>query len=357
MYKRTLLALLSLLVLCTGILWLAAACAGPVQPRLSASAQSPKPSKTPKPTITPKQTSTPKPTIAPQPEAWPNLPPLDKDGYLAADCGQEEFFHADEANGLWLYISKDLQVQIQRYSDPNKPLIWYESVIRCRGDQCLDGVLTNPGNPGTKLRRPDVIAKSNRLVFAVSDDYFGDRKYNGIIEGIIVRNGKIVSQKTYKNDSTAFPNLETMALFQDGSLRVYKSREYTAQEYIDMGATDVFAFGPILIRDGIINDKLNKRHDHLEPRCAFGMVEPNHYVCIVVEGRHDKSRGTGLPWVARRMAEMGVTQALNLDGGQTVALTFMGGKINTTGKFGPAANVRSLSGMIGIGVSQMVPEK
>ncbi len=305
---------------------------------------------------TPKPTNTPKPTVAPLREAWPELPPLDGEGYLAQDAGMTEFVHADADNGLWLYLTKDVRVEIQRYSDPNKPLIWYESILRCRDGAHLDAPVTNPQNPGTQLRQPEFIARKYKLVFAMSDDYFGDRKYNKLTQGIIVRDGTVVSEKTWKNDSTAFPNLETMALFPDGSLMVYKSKEHTGAEFVEMGATDVFAFGPILIRDGEVNETLGKKNNYLEPRCAFGMIEPNHYVSIIAEGRHSKSEGTGLDWIARRMKEMGVTQALNLDGGQTAALVFMGEKINTTGKFGPKASIRSLSGMISLGVSGLVPE-
>lgn len=301
----------------------------------------------------PKPTKTPKPILAPEREIWPVLPPLDGEGFLLAQEG--EFIHADGEHGLWLYKTKDLQVEIQRYADPNKPLIWYESVICFKGDQHLKSVLSNPEKPGTKFKHPETIARKNRLVFSVSDDYFGDRKSHKLTQGIIIRNGKIISDQTLKNDAGSFPNLETMALFPDGSLKVFKSKEHTAEEYLAMGATDVFAFGPILIRDGIANEAIFKKNRNLEPRNVFGMVAPNHYVSIVVEGRHEKSKGTGLPWIAQRMMELGVTQALNLDGGQTVALVFMGEKINTTGKFGPKSNIRSLSGMLGAGISENVP--
>lgn len=42
-------------------------------------------------------------------------------------------------------------------------------------------------------------------------------------------------------------------MLEDGSWRVFHSDEHSAQEYLDMGAVDVFSFGPYLIRDGEIN--------------------------------------------------------------------------------------------------------
>jgi uncharacterized protein YigE (DUF2233 family) len=293
-----------------------------------------------------------KPIQSPPKESWPALPERDGEGFLLSG---DEWIYEDEPLGLWLYFSKNLQVEIQRFSDPNKPLIWYESLLTTRGEEHLMAVSSNPNNPGTKFQYSEPIARKNHLVFAVSDDYFGDRRYNHETQGIIIRGGEILSEKTYKNGANSFPNLDTMAFYPDGRLMVYKNNEYTAQEYLQMGATDVFAFGPIMIRDGKINDQLGTKNKNLEPRNAFGMISPGRYVSIVVEGRSSHSKGTGLTWLAERLVSLGVTEALNLDGGQTEALVFMGNKLNTTGKFGKLNNQRSLSGMIAVGVSDKVP--
>lgn len=294
------------------------------------------------------------PIQSPSREAWPTLPQRDGEGFLLAG---DEWVYADEPLGLWLYYGRDLQVEIQRYSDPNKPLVWYESLLTLRGEERLRSVASNPANPGTRFNYSEPIARKNRLVFAVSDDYFGDRRYNRKTQGIILRDGKIISEKTYKSGAGSFPNLDTMALYPDGRITVHTCKEYTAQEYLQMGATDVFAFGPIMIRDGQINGQLETKNKDLEPRHAFGMISPGRFVSILVEGRHSKSKGTGLTWLAERMLALGVREALNLDGGQTVALVFMGEKLNTTGKYGKHSNQRSLSGMIAAGVSDKVPQK
>jgi len=312
----------------------------------------------PKPTKTPEPTQTPMPTLAPSKEIWPDLPPLTQEGYLAAESGQLEFVHADGENGLWLYISEGLRIQIQRFSDPNMPLIWYEADIRTKGEERLHSVPADPKRSYSVMNKPEAIARANRLIFAMNDDQFVQRRSDKRTIGIIVRDGKAYSNTTLRNGNAAFPTLETMALFPDGNLRVFQSREYTAQDYIDMGATDIFAFGPILIRDGVINEKLNELWvNSIQPRCGFGMVEPYHYVCVVAEGRHKGTDGTNFLWLANRLRTLGVTQALNLDGGNTAALVFMGEKLNTNNNTGPDANVRSISGMIAIGASSLVPEK
>lgn len=307
---------------------------------------------------TPEPASTPMPTQAPSLAAWPELPSLTAEGYLSPVAGLPEYVHADAQNGLWIYISEGLRVQIQRFTDPNIPLIWYEADIRSKGEETLHSVPADSNRVDSKFKNPEAIAKANGLVFAVNDDQFAQRKADKRTVGIIVRNGKIYNSTTQRSGNSSFPTLDTMALFPDGSLRVYESKEHTAQEYIDMGATDVYAFGPLLIRDGTVSEKLNELYvDSIQPRCGFGMVDKNHYVCVVAEGRHKGTGGVNILWLANRLHMLGATQALNLDGGNTSAIVFMGEKLNANNNTGPDTNVRSISGMIAIGKSSLVPKK
>jgi exopolysaccharide biosynthesis protein len=291
-------------------------------------------------------------------EAWPVMPALTSEGYLSPDAGMEEFIHADVENGLWIYVSDGLRIQIQRFTDPNMPLIWYEADIRTNGEEKLHSVPANPRRLTSIFKNPEDIAKTNHVVFALNDDQFIQRKTDKRVVGIIIRNGKVYNSTTRRSGSTIFPTLDTMALFPDGSLRVYESKEHTAQEYIDMGATDVFAFGPVLIRDGVVSERLSELFvNSIQPRSGFGMVDKNHYVCVVAEGRHTGTAGASLLWLANRLYMLGVTQAFNLDGGNTSAMMFMGEKLNANNNVGPDANVRSISGIIAIGESSKVPPK
>lgn len=270
--------------------------------------------------------------------------------------GLAEEIGIDAKQGVWRYETEGLSVRIDRRQDPDKKLIWYECELRCSPEKPLLNVFADPARPAKKFQTPEKIAQKNRLVFALSDDYFGDRVYNKKVTGVVIRDGRILCDGVYKTSKKYFPNLDSMAIFGDGSLRVFQHKEHTAEEYLKMGAVHVLSFGPVILRNGEINPALAKENRSLEPRVALGMVEPYHYVALVVEGRHSKSKGVGLPWVAERLKEMGAVEAMNLDGGQTAALVFMGEKINTTGKFGKKSRVRSLNSMLGAGVSE-TPEQ
>ena len=247
-----------------------------------------------------------------------------------------------------------MHIEIRRYTDKTLKTRWYETEVYCSETSPLYTVLsTNKSVEGKGLVNPIMLANSNHAVLAISDDYYGFRISNKLTIGVIIRNGVIRNEKTYPAHKGHFPNLEILAVYKDGSMKTYLSNEYTAQEYLDMGATNVFAFGPILVQDGKMGSDVMKSnyYHYREPRCAIGMIEPYHYLIITVDGRLDQEniRGVYMDWVAQLMLDRGVTEALNLDGGGTCMLMFMGKRLNKTG-----SSMRNINSMICFGTSDSV---
>ena len=125
--------------------------------------------------------------------------------------------------------------------------------------------------------------------------------------------------------------------------------EMTAREYLDRGAADVLAFGPILFRDGVKDDRLEKSFTHREPRSAIGVVALGHFVGIMVEGRNKRSDGAPLRFVADRLMGQGCETAFTLDGGQTAAMIFMGKNVMDPGIYNGFQKTRRQQDIIGIG--------
>ena len=123
-----------------------------------------------------------------------------------------------------------------------------------------------------------------------------------------------------------------------------------------MGAQNVLSFGPYLLKNGEMNPQFGTRMTDRENRVALGMIEPYHYVALYVEGRNKYSRGADMKWLAEKMLEKGVTDAINLDGGATACMLFMGKKLRITNPEGKVRNERSVSGLIAVGHSDQVPE-
>ena len=295
------------------------------------------------------------PLVTEPPVSEPETPERDGEGFLVSDG---EFVWEDDEGGLWMYLSQTLQVVIRRYQDTSVPLIWFETDIRTRGEERLRTVMTNPDRPGRDFKFPYEIAKNEGFVLGFTDDFYANRmadKKQKVPVGIIIREGQVISTKTYKKRNSHLPNLDMMIQYPDGRLEVCGCTEYTAEELLEKGALNVLSFGPILIRDGEIDEKMySSYYRDLEPRQALGMIEPGHYLLMSFQGRKEEdSRGTMLQRVAEMMKERGVTQALNLDGGNTMALVFRGRMLNKEAKFQNRRFVRSVTSLIGVGKTEI----
>lgn len=305
----------------------------------------------PKPSPVPTPSPTPIPVQGPA--ASPELPALTEEGFLAADADMEEYVYVNEEDGQWIYISPSIAIDLRRYHDVENTIIWFEGDIKTSPETPLTSYLTNPDskNPGKGYANPLDLARDNKVVLGITDDHFGDRWNGGIRTGVIVRNKKIIQERTFAAGQGAFPNLEVLAVFEDGSMKTFVSDAHTGQEYLDMGVVNTYAFGPILVSEGQVSEYMlrDEYYTYREPRCAIGMYEPHHYFLLVAKGRTNDSKGVYLTWLADKMMEKGVIEAMNLDGGGTVALMFMGKMLNKS-----TNSVRSTSSITGFGVSDLV---
>lgn len=322
---------------------------------LSTSLGSMTPSPSPLPTPTPEPTPTPD-KISVQIE-WPsqNVPELDDRGYPLSG----EYVYQSEEEGLWFYASPTLVVRIDRIFDAEKVITWYEAQIFCDiTSERFGAVLYDPEHPQKKHVQAALIAKENQVVFGMNTDYYTYRLGRKTITGMVIRGGQVFFDRVPEANRGQFPNLDTLAMYEDGSWGVYHSDELTAEEYLARGAVDVFSFGPYLVRDGEINPFIEEMRNGKtdQPRCALGMVEPGHYFAILAEGRiRNVSVGVPVSFLASHMLEAGCTEALNFDGGQTAVMTFMGEQITRIGKYnGGKTSARTTTEIMGIGHSELI---
>ena len=283
-------------------------------------------------------------------------------GFLTGDNPGDEYILEDEKNGVWQYASADLSIRVTRYQESVK--IKNQKKTR---EYCIAEVYASEASPlftistpatkkkvaGYNKEKPEKLVSDNPVILAVSDDYYGHRLQTAASGakwpvGVIIRNGEVRGNKT-RDNKRILPPLDTLAVYEDGSMKVNMAGEKMAEDFLAEGATQVFAFGPWLIRDGEINLKEagpdSNYYAYNEPRAAIGMVEPFHYIAIVVKGEpKTKYAGVHLDWLADKMKECGCTEALNLDGGGTACMIFNGKAII----FGRGA-LRPLGSMIAFG--------
>ena len=284
--------------------------------------------------------------------------------FLVRDELENMVLRENEEEGFWEFSSDSLTIQIHRYRetpDEKHTLEYCVAEVRASESSPLFSIMT-PGNRmrpgGYHLVYAEDLVRDNPVVFAVSDDYYGYRQYRRDLNkakwptGIILRNGEILYRDTRNSaNKRPFPPLDTLAVYRDGSMKTFLSDEYKAEDYLAQGALQVFSFGPWLIRDGKINEKEAGSEavylNYSEPRCAVGMVEPYHYIFVVV-GVPDGNKYIGArgSWLIAKMQEYGCTEALNLDGGGTACMVF-NGKVIIQGRFNTER--RPLGSMIAFG--------
>ena len=295
--------------------------------------------------------------------AWSFLmPELNDRGFM----DEGEFIHSSEEEGLWIFVDETTKIVIERKYDATQPLTWFEAEIWTDIEQGeMLRTIWNDDVKRTKVRVDAAeTAKKHNVVFATNTDYFTyrvDVNASGRNTGVVIRNGELLYDDPYPEKKAMnpayMPNLDMVAFMEDGSLEVYRSHEITAKGLLEKGAYDVYSFGPYLMKDGKLSQQAYDANETKNPRCALGMVEPGHYVYIMVEGRMEKTRSQGITMkeLAKLMRAKGCENAINLDGGQTAVLIFMGQQLNKIGSYdGGKTNSRPTCEVMGVGYSEQV---
>ena len=88
------------------------------------------------------------------------------------------------------------------------------------------------------------------------------------------------------------------------------------------------------------------------PRLAIGVAEDGHYIVVMCEGRVKRSKGVQMADLAQIMLDRGCTLAVNMDGGQSAVVTFMGHQLNQVVSSDP--NGREQADILIFGTSEQV---
>ena len=122
-----------------------------------------------------------------------------------------------------------------------------------------------------------------------------------------------------------------MAIYKDGSFKIIYENEISADQLVEDGVVNLLAFGPSLVENGeiVVNTKSEVGQSMASnPRTAIGIIDENHYIIIVSDGRTSESQGLSLYELAEVMKSYGVKTAYNLDGGGSSTMYFNSQVIN-----------------------------
>ena len=223
-------------------------------------------------------------------------------------------------NADWSYQSDELRIAITRHEEEENRLVYYVADIWTRRIERFRMGLGN-GKYNSGREDPEHFAEREHAIFGVSGT---------MNSGLVIHNGTQIKKNIDKSDIRFRSGI--VVIYRDGSVKTInrakkQKYDYKTENAQNGGVWHAFQFGPVLVQNGEIVSGLKKNERH--PRIIFGYCEPGHYIIVAVDGRTKTSIGITETEMAELMYRLGCKEAMNLDGGNSAVMLFMGKTINT----------------------------
>lgn len=248
--------------------------------------------------------------------------------------------------------AKNAQVTDTSYSDGNISVNLTEKTVNDTQIYVADVTLSSADYLKTALAqnsygtnvtaKTSMTAAENNAILAVNGDYYGANS-----SGYVIRNGVVYRDSVREDASNG-----DLAIYKDGSFKIIYENQISADQLVQDGVVNLLAFGPSLVENGEISVGINTEVGQAmasNPRTAIGIIDENHYIIVVSDGRTSESKGLSLYQMAEVMKSYGVKTAYNLDGGGSSTLYFNGQVINKPTTGGSKISERAVSDIVYIG--------
>ena len=248
--------------------------------------------------------------------------------------------------------AKNAQVTDTSYSDGNISVNLTEKTVNGTQVYVADVTLSSADYLKTALAqnsygtnvtaKTSVTAAENNSILAINGDYYGANS-----SGYVIRNGVVYRDSVREDASNG-----DLAIYKDGSFKIIYEDQVSANQLVEDGVVNLLAFGPSLVENGEISVSTNAEVGQAmasNPRTAIGIIDENHYIIVVSDGRTSESKGLSLYQMAEVMKSYGVKTAYNLDGGGSSTLYFNGQVINKPTTGGSKISERAVSDIVYIG--------
>ena len=134
-------------------------------------------------------------------------------------------------------------------------------------------------------------------------------------EGLVIANGKVVWTQNDSYDPEGFVGFNTdNILIVDKSMTVEKAKE--------LNIRDGCGFGPVLIKNGEINESAYNSPSGYNPRTAIGQRSDGAVIFVCIDGRQAGSLGGSYKDLIDIMVKYGAVNACNLDGGSSSVMLY-----------------------------------
>lgn len=227
----------------------------------------------------------------------------------------------------WNYVGADKEIHIKKVEigTGSDKVTYYAAEVKLNTTASLMSAFAKNQFGRNITENTSKIASDNNAIFAINGDYYGFRS-----DGVIIRNGTLFRDE---------PARIGLGIYQDGTMKAYDEDETGSSELLKNGVLHTLSFGPALVTDGkavtsFDNVKIdsnfgNRTIEDANPRTGIGIIAPNHFLFVVVDGRSSGySKGMSLNDFAKLFAGLGATEAYNLDGGGSSTMYFNGRVVN-----------------------------
>ncbi len=238
------------------------------------------------------------------------------------------------------YVDENMEIKLEQITSNDTQL--YVADIKVNNPELLKTALANNQYGTNVTAKTSETAQNNNAILAVNGDYYGANS-----TGYVIKNGVIYRDTVRDNASNG-----DLAIYKDGSFKIIYENEISAQQLLDDGVVNLLAFGPALVENGeVVVDENTEvgRAMSSNPRTSIGIIDENHYIIIVGDGRTSESKGLSLYELAQVMKQYGAKTAYNLDGGGSSSLYFNGQLINKPTTNGKTISERAVSDIVYFG--------
>ena len=230
----------------------------------------------------------------------------------AADPRERDPAGNAEEGGYRSYRSEGLRIGIRKVVDEEEQQTYYVADIRISDVRYFRAGFAN-GAFGGGTEDAESFSRRENAVLAINGSFN---------TGLVIHDGIVYQQPDDKHDAI-------LLLFRDGSMEAIPREAFDLAEAQRKGVVHAWQFGPLLVHEGQPNTaqapgSYGIRHS----RILFGYYEPGHYVAVAVDGRRKDAVGMDLDDMVALMTQLGCTEAINLDGGLSAIMTFMGETVN-----------------------------
>lgn len=237
-----------------------------------------------------------------------------------------------------MYSDDNITIKLTEYYENNTKI--YVADVTVNNSDYLKTAFAKSSYGKNITEKTSVIAERVNAILAINGDYYGVQE-----KGYVLKNGTI-----YRN--TPVSDKEDLVIYSDGSFEIIVEDEISLEELLNNGAYNILSFGPSLINDSKItvseNDEVGKAMAS-NPRTAIGIIDKNHYVFVVSDGRTSESEGLSLYELAEFMEKLDCKIAYNLDGGGSSTMYFNGNVVNNPTTNGNKISERSISDIVYVG--------